>query len=595
MTRYLTPERAAQLLFDNPRASVEFQAANETEARRAVEEFAALFEKAPGVFKDALDGARAAAETLSGDRLQGLAEIIQNANDSGASYVEFQVVGEQLIAMHDGRPVSLSDVLSLATPWLSNKTEDVVATGRFGIGLMTLRALSNVLDVHSGPYHLRLGEPTVSAIEAHALPVELPDAATTALCVPVRRAALATSEVAAWLGRWDDSALLFLRHVKRVAIVGPDGRTVAALALKWSEEDAATCLVDGHELTVQRRHARAPDGRVWLVHSTEALKPKHVNRVRKAAGTFVPLGLAMPLHREDHGVIYAGLPVVDTTVPIRVNAQFDPVTSRTGLAPTEWNNAMLPLLADLWVEVVEDLFAETPAAAWDAIPLPTDDLDKDEPSSVVNDLEVLLLDRARSELAKRAALVVDGKRVPLSDLAIEDAALETVVEPAEVASLAGLAAALPVVARDSPGRWRSVLDDWREAGAPMPPLVTIQAALPLLEMASRTPAATIRLAAVALQAGLSERLARLACVVTADGRHVVPPRAGSLQALLGATSPLAEQLGVGVRIAPGHLSEDDAAQTVLAWLRKIGGVIDAPGNDEVVRRLAAAGQAGNCN
>lgn len=66
-----TSERAAQVLFDKPRASIDFEAADEAEARRAIEEFARLFENAPGVFKDALDGARAGAETLSGDRLQG--------------------------------------------------------------------------------------------------------------------------------------------------------------------------------------------------------------------------------------------------------------------------------------------------------------------------------------------------------------------------------------------------------------------------------------------------------------------------------------------------------------------------------------------
>ncbi len=31
---------------------------------------------------------------------------------------------------------------------------------------------------------------------------------------------------------------------------------------------------------------------------------------------------------------------------------------------------MLPLLADLWIEVIEDLFAERPAAAWNVVPLP---------------------------------------------------------------------------------------------------------------------------------------------------------------------------------------------------------------------------------
>jgi len=587
----LTPERAAQTLFDDPRASIDFEAADEAEARRAVEEFARLFESAPGVFRNALDGARAGAETLSGDRLQGVAEIVQNADDTNATFVELQIIDGRLVAVHNGNPVTLSDVLSLATPWLSNKTDDAMATGRFGIGLMTLRALADVLDVHSGPYHMRLGDPAIAAIDSGELPRELPDPARTTLCLPLRDDALDIDELAAWLGRWDDSALLFLRHIARVSVLGPGGSAVRSLTLSWSEDAVATCKVDGHELAVQRRRARAPDGRAWLVHAVEAPRPKDVTRVRKAAGKTVPFGLALPLQPGDRGVIYAGLPVVETRVPIRVNAQFDPVTSRIGLAPTSWNRAMLPPLADLWVEVVGDLFSELPAAAWHLVPVSTDD--DENPSSVVGSMEALLLDRARTEMAKRAAIVVDGTRLMLSELAVEDARLETVLEPAEVADLAGLTATLPASARDAVGRWRMVLDDWRVAGASLPPLVTVEAALALLNDGERSPAATISLTAVGLGAGLAGKMTRLACVVTAAGAHVFPPAVGSLQALLITASPLAEQLGLGVRLADEYLGSSDDAVSVLSWLRQIKAVIDTPGNEEVVRRLAAAGRAGN--
>ncbi|HUZ54038.1 MAG TPA: hypothetical protein VMU94_16120 [Streptosporangiaceae bacterium] len=588
----LTPQRAAGLLFGNPRLPVDFEANDEAEARRAVEEFAFLFANAPGVFKEAFEGARAGAETLSGDRLQGLSEIIQNADDAGASFVEFQIADGRLIAVHDGRPVTLSDVLSLATPWLSNKTENVLATGRFGIGLMTLRALGDVLDVHSGPYHVRLGDPAISAVGSGGMP-ELPDPAATALCLPLRDDALSIGELAGWLGRWDDSALLFLRDVRRVTVLGSGGAAVRSLSLAWSEDGPATCMVAGEEVTVQRRRARAPDGRAWLVHSAEVPRPDGVARVRKASGGTVPLGLALPMQPGDRGVIYAGLPVVEARVPIRVNAQFDPVTSRAGLASTDWNSAMLPLLGDLWVEVVGDLFSELPVVAWDVVPFPGGGSNGEDRPPVVGLLEALLLDRARTELAGRAAIVVGGATLQLAELAVEDGRLESVLEPAEVASLAGLTATLPAAARDAAGRWRAVLDDWRAAGASLPPPVSVETALTLLNHVSRSPGATVSLTAAGLDAGLAAELAGLPCVVTAAAQHVVPPMAESLQGLIVTASPLAEKLGIGVRLAPEYLADIDDARSVLAWLREIGAVIDDTGEEEVVRRLAAAGQAGN--
>ena len=589
---YRTPEEAARRLFQDPAASIDFSAHEESEASRAVEELARLFEEAPGVFTAALNGARAGAETLTTDRLQGLAEIIQNADDAHASFVHLQIVDNRLIAIHDGDLVTLSDVLSLTTPWLSNKTDNDVATGRFGIGLMTLHALSDVLDVHSGPYHIRLGQPTISAIESSTLPLGLSEPGWTVICVPLRPDGVATDDIAAWIGRWDDSALLFLRSVLEVTVLDPLGVAVRTLRLSWRNHRPATCRIAGSELPVQRRRATAPDGRAWLVHSADAPRPRGVRRVRKAAGATVPLGVALALKPGDRGVIYAGLPIAGTSAPLRANAQFDPITSRTGLAPTAWNQALLPLLADLWVGLVKDLFARDAKAAWKTIPLAREVVPGDDPDAVVTRLEALLLERARTELALDAALVVDGGQVLIRDLAVEDAALEGVIEPAEIASLAGVSASLPRSARDQPARWRAVLEDWRASGAPLADPVTVADALPLLEDLTRSVVATIELAAVALHQGLSARLADLPCVTTSEGRRIVPPTAAAVEVLTVTQSRLADQLGVGVGLAPEHLAATDPARTVLAWLRKAGAVIDDPRDERVVRRLAAAGRAG---
>jgi hypothetical protein len=81
--------------------------------------------------------------------------------------------------------------------------------------------------------------------------------------------------------------------------------------------------------------------------------------------------------------------------------------------------------------------------------------------------------------------------------------------------------------------------------------------------------------------------------VTSEIQHVLPPTAESLRGLIVTTSPLAEKLGIGVRLAAEHLADTDDARSVLAWLREIGAVIDDTGDEEVIRRLAVAGRAGN--
>lgn len=457
---------------------------------------------------------------------------------------------------------------------------------------MTLRALSDVLDVHSGPYHLRLGNPAVSATDAVPAPSSAAKGATTVFRVRLP-SDVDTASLERWLDRWDDSALLFCRTVERVTLLDPRGELVLTLALEWTAGELASCRVRGSELPVVQRRAHTSDGRSWVVHSMSAPTPAGVVLARKAAAETVPLALAFPLQPEPRGFVYAGLPVVETRVPVRVNAPFDPITSRKALAETAWNEAMLPLLADLWVEAVDDLFAQQPRIAWDVVPLTAGNPDE-EGSGITDRFEQLLLERARSQVAARLRITVGGGAVyQLSDLAIEEPLLEKLISPEEIAYLAGLPATLPSTARDAAGRWRLVLDDWRYAGAPVPVPVTVERALDLLRDTARSPSATVALAAAGIDASQGHLLAALPCVVTASGERITPPEGDSLDGLVLTASALAEHLGVGVRLHDAHQSGSDAAATVLTWLHQQGAVIDGADAEGVVRRLAAAGRAGH--
>ena len=147
-------EAADRVFYHDP--SVPFLQASEPvdedAARVAVRRLGQLFEQLPASIRRALRGAEINAGQLSDDRLQGLAEMIQNADDVGATIVRLAVVSGQdgnfILCSHDGGPLLLQDVLGLATPWLSMKTADPESLGRFGIGLMTLRSLSELLEVH---------------------------------------------------------------------------------------------------------------------------------------------------------------------------------------------------------------------------------------------------------------------------------------------------------------------------------------------------------------------------------------------------------------------------------------------------------------
>ena len=89
------------------------------------------FQSLPAMVRKALRGAGRNAANLSHDRMQGLAELIQNADDVGATEIRFAFTDDQegkfLWAAHNGRPLRLRDVVGLATPWLSLKDMDASA------------------------------------------------------------------------------------------------------------------------------------------------------------------------------------------------------------------------------------------------------------------------------------------------------------------------------------------------------------------------------------------------------------------------------------------------------------------------------------
>ena len=327
-----------------------------------------LFDQLPGSVADALEAAGSSGELLSSDRLQGLAEILQNADDAGASAVRLLLREDDLLMSHNGGEMRLRHVLGLAMPWFSTKRAESETFGRFGIGLSALRSISGVIDVHCSPYHVRLGEPIVSPIDPPVLPAGFDEEGWTVFRVSLTEGGIASEELVGWINRWGDEGLLFLRNVAEVTLRGSGGDTVRRLSVHRDVAKSIQPACSAVRLAVHRQHAKAADGRSWMVYSADVPTPTGVRRAHKKMEPTTPVGVALPLHRASVGQIYTGLPVVDTPLPVFLNAQFDPLTSRRDLADTPWNRALVPLVADVWSHAAVDLFRLKPAAAWPAMP-----------------------------------------------------------------------------------------------------------------------------------------------------------------------------------------------------------------------------------
>ncbi|OIJ85275.1 hypothetical protein BIV24_28850 [Streptomyces colonosanans] len=540
------------------------------EAARAVRLLDLGLRSGRGVHRKMAKNALHGAKTLSTDRLQVLSEFVQNSDDAGAGQLRILLRSDDILVAHDGAGLRLADVLPLGMPWLSGKTADAEATGRFGIGLSTLRALTTVWEVHCHPFHVRFSGTHLEP----AAPPELPDGisgpAWTVFRIPLSPGTLTAVQLLEWFEDWNDASLLLLRHLRSLEVTAGEHSTV--LTLSWEDVTQRRILIDGVQRDAKVQHARTTDGALWRVYTAQVAPHADWERSHKALGSTVPVGIALPLECGTNGSVHAGLPVAPLDVAARVHTQFDPVASREGFASSRLNTQLVPVIADLWAAGVRDVLERVDHTAWHLIPLPSPP--GSTPANLLQDrIRTELLTRARQSLASELALPVaeGGPDAPLADFAVEEAALSEVLDDSDITRLGKAPYALPAAVRDSGGRWRKVLADWRAAGAAdLRTEVQVVDALNLLSDDEwQNVARLVRLTAVALEAGHEYVLVGRACLVTADGRRLRPqPAENAFADASGeATGPL-DVLGVVLDLHPAYAEHNAWAKTITAWLRR---------------------------
>ncbi|WP_432874829.1 sacsin N-terminal ATP-binding-like domain-containing protein [Kribbella sp. CA-245084] len=534
----------------------------------------------------AMQSAELNAAQLSDDRLQGLAELIQNADDTGATAASFAVTrdasGGRVYFTHNGSALRFRDVLALATPWLSSKTNESDSLGRFGIGLMTLRALSDTIEVHCAPLHVSLGSQQVRPIS----PMDLPPDGRTTFVIPLRDHEFGLEDIRQWLLGWGDTGMLFLRNLARIDLIDPTSEDPEYFQL-LREAKGALDLPGGE---VEQHTAVARDGRRWSVFSRAEPVSPDVQRNLKAQGATTRLSVAFPVGHGDPGHLHAGLPIRPINLPFRVAAQFDPLANRRDIAETPWNLFLITAFSRLWLDAARYRFELDPASAWSCIPeLSEFAQDTRTVGRLREAFESRLLVEERTEFTGTVKVRTPAGWLRLCDLGIEPEILTGVLTAEDITRLADTAGALPVDARDPGGDWRRILEDLRSTGATVPRQVEVADALELLGQEDRPVDFVAGLTAAALHENLADQLAGRPCLVLADGRRLRPGDVDGPSALVDAD---ADQIWADLEMGR-HLHDQYATvpgwQNIADWLTTTHRLVPAATSDNALARLAIAG------
>ncbi len=218
---------------------------------------------------------------LYSERTHFIFELIQNAEDAGATALAFELFGDRLEVRHDGRPFTEADVRGVSGVGQSGKSGDLTKIGQFGIGFKSVYAYTATPRVHSGAEHFRIDHyvrpSPAEPLENRADPV--PDTPETLFVFPFDHetvpAATAVGEISAALNRIEPETLLFLRNITRLRAHGigltSSGAAGTVIERRTQPRIPASPALSGRHITLTRsrgrsqgqRAARAEDWFVW--------------------------------------------------------------------------------------------------------------------------------------------------------------------------------------------------------------------------------------------------------------------------------------------------------------------------------------------
>ncbi|WP_026491444.1 sacsin N-terminal ATP-binding-like domain-containing protein [Butyrivibrio sp. XPD2002] len=85
------------------------------------------------------------------DKSHFVYELLQNAEDAGATKIKFEQYADKLVVLHDGHPFSMDNLQGLCDIGKSDKTDDLNQIGEFGVGFKSVFGICETVRLYSHP------------------------------------------------------------------------------------------------------------------------------------------------------------------------------------------------------------------------------------------------------------------------------------------------------------------------------------------------------------------------------------------------------------------------------------------------------------
>jgi hypothetical protein len=231
------------------------------------------------------------------DKTHFIFELLQNAEDAGATKVRFRLQSDRLEIQHDGRLFDERDVRGICGIGEGTKPGDLTQIGTFGIGFKSVWSYTAGPEIHSGEEHFRI-ERLVEPIGIEPRGPE--DGCTTLFVIPFsgqgNERDRALKEISRRLGSLDPRTLLFLRSIRDV---------------HWAGDSSPSGFLERKEklLASGARVVRLCDGahsQGWLVFDRPVPIPERFRRPSRPESIFVEAAFRVSAEHGDGQIASLG-------------------------------------------------------------------------------------------------------------------------------------------------------------------------------------------------------------------------------------------------------------------------------------------------
>ena len=281
-------------------------------------------------------------------------ELLQNAEDAGASKVRFVLNKDGAIFEHNGnRLFSLKDVEAITSIGFSTKKDDPTSIGKFGIGFKAVFAYTATPEIESGEFHFRIRDIVVPDTEG-LFPGTLGEEKTRFVFPfdnPKKPPEKARAEIEKNLRELNENTLLFLSNICKIEYRLPDS-TIGSLERREIANDENRI-----EIYVTRPRDQTPKPNQYLRFTKDVNiqdedgKPKPC-RIAVAFGMGKSEGGGWKITPLSPGQVSIYFPAVKETSKLRfhLHAPFASTVARDSVRDCPANDELRDHLADLVAE-----------------------------------------------------------------------------------------------------------------------------------------------------------------------------------------------------------------------------------------------------